>query len=58
MNCKKLTQNKFLCSGQGLIEALILIFGLLFIFAIALPQISPKAKIFKNKTPEAPVSPY
>lgn len=44
--------------GQGLIEALILLLGIIFIFAIALPQISQKAKMLKNKNPEAPVSPY
>jgi len=44
--------------GQGLIEALILLLGIIFIFAIAFPQISQKAKIFKSKNPEAPVSPY
>jgi len=44
--------------GQGLIEALILLLGIIFIFAIALPQISQKAKILKNKNQEVPVSPY
>ena len=31
-------------SGQGMVEALLLILGLLFILAVALPKISPKVK--------------
>ncbi len=53
MNCKKSIPS---IKGQGMIEALLIIFGILFIFAIALPQISLKAKELraKNQTESRP----
>jgi competence protein ComGC len=60
MSSKKafLFQKTKYAQGQGLIEALILLLGIIFIFAIAFPQVSQKAKMLKNKNQEAPVSSY
>lgn len=44
MNCIRKTK------GQGIIEALILILGIVFIIAVALPGVSSKAKILQIKS--------
>lgn len=36
-------------TGQGMIEALLLIFGIIFIFAVALPGVSSKARLLKTR---------
>jgi len=49
MNCKKVFHQKIktYSLGQGMIEALLLILGIIFIFAVALPNVSTKAKLLK-----------
>ena len=51
MNCKKAFHRKIktYSLGQGIIEALLLIFGIIFIFAVALPNVSIRARLLKIK---------
>lgn len=54
MNCKRASYQKFqkiktYSLGQGIIEALLLILGIIFIFAVALPGASLKARLLKTK---------
>lgn len=54
MNCKKASYQRYqkiktYSLGQGIIEALLLIFGIIFIFAVALPGVSSKARLLKIK---------
>ncbi|MDP2926960.1 MAG: hypothetical protein Q8N65_02400 [bacterium] len=44
MNYKKSIPNTNVSPGQGMIEALLVLFGILFIFVIVFPQISIKIK--------------
>ena len=45
----KENSNQRSTTGQGMIEALLLILGIIFIFAVALPNVSLKARILKTK---------
>src|SRR3989344_3733109 len=54
MNCKKASYQRYqkiktYSSGQGIIEALLLILGIIFIFAVALPGVSSRARLSKIK---------